>query len=72
MIWINFLLIFIFFTFSTKRVEDYFNTDFLTDLEPRMMLRHVPTRWLNLQVIFMQILEQFLNLKVYFLETVAT
>ena len=60
-----------FFKYSAKRIQDYFETDFITDLDPQKILRHVQTRWLSLQKVFMRIYEQLKNLKVYFLETVT-
>ena len=60
-----------FFKYSAKRIEQYFTTDLITNLEPQRILRHCETRWLSLQKILMRIFEQLQNLKVYFLETIT-
>ena len=52
-----------FFKYSAKRIEQYFTTDFITNLEPQRILRHCETRWLSLQKILMRIFEQLQNLE---------
>ena len=55
------------FKYSAKRTEDYLNSeDMFTD--PQKMIRHATTRWVSIVKVLVRILEQFDNLKVYFLE----
>ena len=37
-----------FFKLSAKRIEQYFTSDVVTDLEPQRMIRHSETRWLGI------------------------
>ena len=73
MISINLPLIFtVFFKYSAKRIDDYFSTEIVTELDPENMIRHVTTRWLSLQDVLMRIHEQYENLCEYFPKTVPT
>lgn len=53
--------------FPTRR-EDYKLSSLETDIETHFMLRFVETRWLSLGTICERILEQFENLKKFFLD----
>ena len=56
-----------FFKHPAKRIEEYFKTYIVTDLEPQRIRWHVETRW-SLQRLLLRILEQFSNIKEYFLK----
>ena len=52
-----------FFKFSAKRVQEFLEVE----TEAKKMQRHVTTRWLSIQNVLVKILDQFENLKTYFL-----
>ena len=58
-----------FFKLSAARREDYAKIAELTDITAVYMMKHVQTRWLSIEKVLVRIMEQFNNLKVYFLET---
>jgi len=58
-----------FFKFSAKRVQDLLGVQEETEIHTRKMSRHVTTRWISIQNVLIKILDQFENLKKYFLET---
>lgn len=61
-----------FFKNSAARREDYKFTELLTEIESRFVLRHVPSRWLSLKKVLQRIIDQWDNLKEYFLNFLPT
>jgi len=61
-----------FFKFSAKRIEEYFDVEKFTEVYGQRMLRHVSTRWISLQDVLVRIMEQFTNLREYFLKFLPT
>ena len=57
-----------FFKYSSKRIHDYFDVETFTELQGRRMLKYVSTRWISMQDVLIRVLEQFSNLKKYFLQ----
>ena len=58
-----------FFKLSAARREDYAKTAELSEITAVYMMKHVQTRWLSIEKVLVRIMEQFKNLKIYFLET---
>lgn len=56
-----------FFKHSSARRKDFELCELETDLETQVMLRHVSSRWLSLRKTLIRIVEQWKNLKEYFL-----
>lgn len=56
-----------FFKQSAARRKDYEMMEIFTDLEPHFAKKHVRSRWLSLRKACLRILEQYPNLKQYFL-----
>ena len=61
-----------FFKYSAKRIAEYFDVTEFTLIESRRMLKHISTRWISIQDVLIRVLEQFSNLKHYFLEVLPT
>ncbi|KAG4075503.1 hypothetical protein HA402_003328 [Bradysia odoriphaga] len=61
-----------FFKHSAARREDYNFVNLESDIEAHVMLRHVSSRWLSLKKALVRILEQWANLKRYFLTFLPT
>ncbi|CAH0562798.1 unnamed protein product [Brassicogethes aeneus] len=57
-----------FFKLSSSRREDYKFATLHSEIESQFMLKHVNTRWLSLKKVLSRIIEQFANLKEYFLK----
>ena len=58
-----------FFKLSAKRVQEFLEIQEETEIHTRKMSRHVPTRWISIQSVLIKVLDQYANLKKYFLET---
>lgn len=56
-----------FFKHSAARREDYKLSEDITDIEARMSLRHTSTRWVTLKKASLRLLEQWPNLREYFI-----
>ena len=54
--------------YSAARREDYKAITDCTELATQFVLRHVQTRWLSIQKVLLRIIEQFTNLKEYYIE----
>ena len=61
-----------FFKYSAKRVQEFLNVQEETENLTRMMSRHVLTRWISIQNVLIKLLDQFQNLKTYFLQTLPS
>ena len=61
-----------FFKYSAKRIAEYFDVTEFTLIESRRMLKCISTRWISIQAVLIRVLEQFSNLKHYFLEVLPT
>ena len=60
-----------FFKNFAKRIAEYFDVTEFTLVESRRMLKHISTQWISIQDV-PRVLEQFSNLKHYFLEALLT
>ena len=60
-----------FFKYSAKRIHDYFDVETFTEVSGRRMLKHILTRWISIQDILIRVIEQFSNLKKYFLQVLS-
>ena len=56
-----------FFKLSSARREDYAKLENLTEIIAKFMLRHIDSRWLSMKNVAVRVLQQFPNLKEYFL-----
>ena len=56
-----------FFKHSAARREDYVSVSSITDVTSQFVLKHCQSRWLSLDRVLVRIVEQFKNLKEYFL-----
>ena len=56
-----------FFKHSATRREDYVSVSSITDVTSQFVLKHCQSRWLSLDRVLVRIVEQFKNLKEYFL-----
>ena len=56
-----------FFKHSAARREDYLSVSSITDVTSQFVLKHCQSRWLSLDRVLVRIVEQFKNLKEYFL-----
>ena len=56
------------FKLPSARREDYKEIEDVTDVTARYALRHLSFRWLTLEFVLVRIIEQWENLKTYFLE----
>ena len=61
-----------FFKLSAARGEDYRGVSELTDVTTHYVTKHCQTRWLSLGKVLVRIIEQYENLKEYFLKTIPT
>lgn len=61
-----------FFKLSAARREDYREICELTDVTAHYVLKHCQTRWLSLDKVLVRIIEQYANLKEYFLNKLPT
>ncbi len=61
-----------FFKNSAARREDFKLTELVTEIETQIVLRHVPSRWLLLRKVLQRIIDQWDNLKEYFLKFLPT
>ena len=59
-----------FFSKSAARRVEYSQSELITKLSSKFMLRHVKTQWLSLEKVLVRIIEQWQNLKEYFLVTI--
>ena len=57
-----------FLKLSSARQEDYASLQALTDVIAYFMLKHCECRWLSMKKVAVRVLEQYPNLKKYFLE----
>ena len=57
---------------SAKRIKDYFNVESFTEMQGCTMMKYVTTRWISLQDVLIRIMEQFPNLKEYFLKVLPS
>lgn len=57
-----------FFKLSSARREDYRNLEALTSVTSQYVLRHSSVRWLTMKYVVVRIIEQWPNLKEYFLK----
>ena len=57
----------VFFKHSAARREDYVSVSSITDVTSQFVLKHCQSRWLSLDRVLARIVEQFKNLKEYFL-----
>ena len=57
----------VFFKHSAARREDYVSVSSITDVTSQFVLKHCQSRWLSLDRVLVRIVEQFKNLKEYFL-----
>lgn len=57
-----------FFKRSSARREDYKMIELITKVETEFLLKHVSSRWLSLRKALNRILEQWVNVKNYFLD----
>lgn len=57
-----------FFKNSSARREDFFSAQFITEVKAHVMLKHVSSRWLCIKKVSIRIIEQWPNLRKYFLE----
>ena len=55
--------------YSAVQREDYVNIVSVMEITAHFLLRHCTTRWLSLDRVLVQIIEQYENLKEYFLKT---
>ena len=58
-----------FMKYSAVRREDFVNIVSVMEITAHFLLRHCTTRWLSLDKVLVQIIEQYENLKEYFLKT---
>ena len=56
-----------FFERSAGRREDFKKMELITDITVHYLLRHCESRWLSIEKILVRIMEQFANIKTYFL-----
>ena len=61
-----------FFKLSAARREDYREVSQLTDVTSQYVIKHCQTRWLSLDKGLVRIIEQYENLKDYFLKSLPT
>ena len=61
-----------FFKLSAARREDYRGVSELTDVTTHYVIRHCQIRWLCLDKVLMRTIEQYKDLKEYFLKTLLT
>lgn len=61
-----------FFKLSAARREDYKEVSSITEVTSHFVLKHCQTRWLSLDRVLVRIMEQFDNLKEYFLVKLPT
>lgn len=61
-----------FFKRSSARREDYKMMELITDVECAFMLKHVSSRWHSIKKALTRTVEQWSNLKQYFLEYLPT
>ena len=61
-----------FFKYSAKRVQELLKVQEETENLTRMMSRHVVTRWISIQNVLIKLLDQYQNLKTYFLQTLPS
>lgn len=59
--------IYFFFKLSSARREDFKDIESITDVTAQFMLKYSSTRWLYIGKVCVRVLEQFANLKEYFL-----
>ena len=59
-----------FFKMSSARREDYRKMGDLTDVVAEYALRHSSTRWLTMKYVIVRMIEQWANIKLYFLKHV--
>ena len=57
-----------FFKLSSARREDYSNLHALTETMDKYAMKHAETRWLSMKFVAVRVVEQWKNLKTYFLE----
>ena len=57
--------------YSAAQREDYVNTVSVTEIIAHSLLRHCTTRWLSSHKVLVRIIEQYKNLKEYFLKTLS-
>ena len=55
--------------YSAAQREDYVHTFGVTEITAHSLLRHCTTRWLSSHKVLVRIIEQYENLKEYFLKT---
>lgn len=60
-----------FFKRSAARREDFMIVETITEITTHYMKKHVESRWLSIDKSLVQILEQFQNLKEYFLNHIS-
>ena len=60
------------FKLSAARRADFQGVSDLTDITTQFVLKHCQTRWLSLDKVLLRIIEQFENLKEYFLNKLPT
>jgi hypothetical protein len=56
-----------FFKLSSARREDFRKISSITDVTVHYLLRHCQTRWLSIERVLVRIIEQFENIRAYFL-----
>ena len=61
-----------FFKLSAARGEDYRGVSELTDVTTHFVIRYCQIRWLSLDKVLIRTIEQYKNLKEYFLKTQLT
>ena len=59
-----------FFSKSAARRIEYSQSESITEISSKFMIRHVKTRWLSLEKVLVRVIEQWPNLKEYFLNTI--
>ena len=60
-----------FMKYSAAQREGYVNTVSVTEITAHSLLRHCTTRWLSSHKVLVRIIEQYENLKEYFLKTLS-
>lgn len=59
--------LYFFFKLSSARREDYVQLEAVTNVIAHFMLRHVECRWLSMKNVAVRVIQQYANLKAYFL-----
>ena len=57
-----------FFERSAARREDFASMGYITDVTVHYLLRHCESRWLSIEKVLVRVIEQFANIRTYFLD----